>query len=84
MEQKNIAVALLFSVILGPVGLLYSSFGGGVTMILIGLMVGSAKLMTLLAIVWLISCIWAVGAANRYNQNIIRMRYEEKNNNKTA
>jgi membrane protein implicated in regulation of membrane protease activity len=65
---KSLAAALLFSVFLGPVGLLYASTIGGVVMIIIGCVVASSLLWVPILIVWLISCVWSVVAVNRYNQ----------------
>ena len=69
---KSVAGALLFSVILGPVGLLYSSFLGGVIMIIVGFIVACAKYPIPILMVWLISCIWSVSAVNKYNANVSR------------
>jgi hypothetical protein len=68
---KSVAGALLFCAILGPVGVLYSSVIGGIVMIIIGLLVLRAKLMGPILIVWLISCVWGVAAANRYNDKLL-------------
>lgn len=71
---KSIAVALLFCAILGPVGLLYSSLTGGIVMILLGLFVLHAKLMGPIILVWLISCVWGVASANRFNRKVLQSR----------
>lgn len=68
---KNIALALVFSVLLGPVGLLYSSFWGGFFMIFLALIVFSSKQWLIVLLTWVISCIWSVGAAETYNRKII-------------
>jgi ABC-type multidrug transport system permease subunit len=64
---KSLAVALLFSVFLGPIGLLYASTVGGVVMIILGGIVVSSMLPVPIILVWLGSCIWSVVAVNRYN-----------------
>ncbi len=71
---KSVGVALLFCAILGPVGVLYSSMTGGVVMILLGLIVLRAKLIGPIILVWLISCVWGVGATNRFNKKILRFK----------
>lgn len=71
---KSVAGALLFSAILGPVGLLYSSFAGGVMMIVLGVLTIRAQLLGLAIVVWLVCCIWSVAAVNRYNANILRLK----------
>lgn len=69
---KSVAVALLFSVLLGPVGLLYASFWGGFAMIAIGLVVFSSKLIFPMVLLWIISCIWSVGAVEANNKKILQ------------
>jgi hypothetical protein len=68
---KNLAGALLFTVFLGPIGLLYASSFGGILMIVLGFIVVCAKFMVPIVLVWLISCIWSVLAVNKYNKKII-------------
>jgi hypothetical protein len=68
---KNLAGALLFCVFLGPVGLLYASSAGGITMIVIGFIVACFKFMVPVILVWLICCIWSVLAVNKYNKKIV-------------
>lgn len=69
---KSVAVALLFSVVLGPVGLLYASFLGGIIMICLGIVVFSSKLFFPILLVWIISCIWSVGATEFYNKTLFQ------------
>lgn len=68
---KSVAVALLFSVLLGPVGLLYASFWGGVVMIMMGIVVVSNLFLFPIILVWLISCVWAVGSVETYNKKLL-------------
>lgn len=70
---KSVAVTLLFSVFLGPVGLLYSSVWGGVVMIILGFIVLSSQLFVPIALVWVMSSVWAVAATNGYNKKLLNM-----------
>jgi hypothetical protein len=70
---KSVAGALLFSVLLGPIGLLYASLLGGVIMICIGIVFMSKPTALLMAMVWTVSCIWSVAATNRYNHKILKI-----------
>jgi hypothetical protein len=72
LPYKSVAVALLFSVILGPVGLLYSSFRGGIFLILIGMVVVSSRLPFPILLLWIVCAIWAVGAAESYNRKLLQ------------
>lgn len=68
---KSVATALVFTVVLGPLGLLYSSFRGGILMLLIGLIVLSSKLMFPIILLWVTCCIWAVKSVEDYNKKLI-------------
>lgn len=72
LPYKSVAVALLFSVFLGPVGLLYASFWGGLLMIPLGIVVVSSRFFFPILFLWLICCIWSVGATEFYNRKILR------------
>jgi hypothetical protein len=71
-NSKSVAIALLFTVILGPVGLLYASFWGGVIMIPVAIVVLSNHFVFPILLVWLVCCIWSVGAVEAYNQKVSR------------
>ena len=71
LPYKSVAIALLFSVLLGPIGLLYGSFWGGFAMVFVGLVVVSSKYMFPIVLLWLICCIWNVGAVETYNRTIL-------------
>ena len=68
---KSVAVALLFSTILGPVGLLYSSVLGGVVMTIITFIVISVKFSVPIILTWIGCNIWSVAATNRYNNKLM-------------
>jgi hypothetical protein len=69
---KSVAGALLFSVILGPVGLLYASTLGGAVMIFLIFAVITNHLFVAAVLLWLISCVWSVAAVNFYNKKVIK------------
>ena len=68
---KSVAGALLFSVLLGPIGLLYSTYWGGFFMIFVSLIVVSSQQLYLIVLTWVICCIWSVGAVETYNRKLI-------------
>ena len=70
---KSVAAALLFSVLLGPVGLLYSSFWGGFLMIFVTMVVISSKLPFPILLAWISCTIWAVGAVESHNRKLMQM-----------
>ncbi len=71
---KSVAVALLFTAFLGPVGLLYASFWGGFMMIFVTMVVVSSKLPLPIFVAWVICCIWGVGAVEKYNQKLMQSK----------
>lgn len=75
LPLKSVAGTILFCVILGPIGLLYSSLWGGIVMIILGFIVLSSQLMVPIILVWVISCVWGVAATNRYNKKIVKILF---------
>ena len=73
LPLKSVATALIFSVLLGPVGLLYASFWGGVCMILFGIVVISSQFLFPIILLWLICCAWSVKAIERHQLKMIRL-----------
>lgn len=67
---KSVAIALLFSSLLGPIGLLYASFWGGLLMIFVAIIAFSCKFIFPIILMWLICCIWSVGATESYNKKL--------------
>jgi hypothetical protein len=68
---KSVAAALLFSAVLGPLGLLYASFWAGLCMILLAVVVISSKLFIPILLLWVISCILAVYCVESYNKKLL-------------
>jgi hypothetical protein len=75
LPLKSVAGALLFSVLLGPVGLLYTSMIGGalLTFLTFNVWTHAFNLNTVIAL-WLISCVWSVVSANFYNKKLLRQK----------
>lgn len=68
---KSVAAALLFTVVFGPVGLLYSSFWGGFLMIFVMLVVANSLLWLPILLTWIVCCIWGVAAVEAHNRSLI-------------
>jgi hypothetical protein len=71
-QFKSVSTALLFTVFLGPVGLLYSSFWGGFLMIFVSMVVVSSKLPLPIFLAWAICNIWSVGAVETHNRRLLK------------
>jgi hypothetical protein len=74
---KSAAVAIIFCVLLGPIGLLYASFWGGVIMSVVGIVVISNKFLFPILLCWMICCIWGVRAVEIYNRTLLRASHEK-------
>jgi hypothetical protein len=79
LPLKNVALALLFAALLGPIGLLYSTFWGGFCMILVAFVVVAAMYPVPIIIMWLLCCVWSVGAVNRYNKKLLKQKMQAAN-----
>lgn len=83
LPYKSVAAALLFTLIFGPIGLLYSSFWAGLIMILIGMFVVNSKLFVPILLLWVFCCIWGVQAVESYNRKIFQGLMNAKENHST-
>lgn len=72
LPLKSVGVALLYTVILGPLGLLYASIRGSLVMLLAALVVISGHYWFLTLLVWIISCVWGVAAVESFNRNVVK------------
>lgn len=72
---KSVAIALLFTLLLGPLGLLYSSFWGGLFMLPIGILLMRTKFLLGVFLFWIACCIWSVKSVEDYNQ---RMYHDQR------
>jgi len=71
LPLKSVAGALLFTVLLGPLGLLYASVLGGSVMLFLFFVSVCSRLYVSASVFWMLSCIWSVAATNRYNKKIV-------------
>ncbi len=69
---KSVGGALLFTVLLGPVGLLYASLRGALLMMCLLLIALSGSFKFLILMVWVGSCVWSVSAVERFNRKNIK------------
>ena len=69
---KSVGIALLLAIFFGPLGMLYSTVVGGITMMVVSLIVGLLTLGFGLFVTWPICVIWAAIAANSHNSGVMR------------
>lgn len=71
---KSVAISLLFTVFLGPVGLLYGSFIGGLMMIICIVAAFCARFLFIVLMLWMLCCVWGVKAVENYNKKLMSNR----------
>lgn len=82
ISTKNVGLAIILTVIFGPLGMLYSTISGGIMMIVTGICiliiaaVSGPKIgfgvFILLGLLWEVVCIiWAAAAASSYNRKLL-------------
>ena len=76
-STKNVGVAIILTIIFGPLGMFYSTIPGALIMIAVNLVILVLGVFTvgigyiLFFLTWPVSIIWAAVAANSYNQKLI-------------
>jgi len=64
-------ISIILTVLFGPLGMLYSTIWGGITMGVISLVVGIFTLGIGLLVTWQICLIWAAVATSSYNKKLL-------------
>jgi hypothetical protein len=72
LPTKSVALAFLLALFFGPLGMLYSTVGGALVMLIVSFFGTICTLGLGLVITWPICIIWSVLAASSYNQRIAR------------
>lgn len=70
ISPKSVGIAILLTVLLGPLGMLYSTVGGAVIMLIISVLLGIFTFGLSLFITWPICIIWSAIAADFYNRRL--------------
>ena len=77
-SPKSLGLALILTLVLGPIGLLYATVSGGIIMIVvdtifavIGLLTLGFSLFVTIPIINLICMIWAYVKVKKYNQDLL-------------
>ena len=71
-QKKSMGVALILTILFGPLGLLYATVPGGLVLLLLTFVIGIATLGVGFLFGWIVSIIWAVIAVNSHNEKIMR------------
>jgi putative Ca2+/H+ antiporter (TMEM165/GDT1 family) len=73
LPTKSLLVAILLALVLGPIGLFYSSVIGALIMLVVTAIIGFITFGLGLFISWTICIIWAIIATNSHNKKIIEL-----------
>lgn len=71
-STKSMGVAIILTVLFGPLGMLYSTILGGIIMCVISLIVGIVTLGFGLLLTWPICIIWAAVATSSFNKKLLQ------------
>ncbi|MFH1749117.1 MAG: hypothetical protein ABIG44_18960 [Planctomycetota bacterium] len=74
VSTKSPGIAILLTILFGPIGMLYSTILGAIVMFLVSLVVGILTLGLGLLFTWPICILWAALAASGYNRKILSQR----------
>lgn len=69
-SRKSVGVAMILSIWLGPLGMLYSTVRGAVVMFFLNLFVAVVTLGIGLVLTWPIGVLWAAYAASEHNRRL--------------
>ncbi|MFQ5804840.1 MAG: hypothetical protein ACE5I3_00155 [Phycisphaerae bacterium] len=71
VSTKSPGIAILLTILFGPIGMFYSTIAGAIVMCLVSLVVGVLTLGLGLLITWPVCIVWAALAASAYNKKIL-------------
>ena len=71
ISTKSPGIAILLTILFGPIGMFYSTIPGAILMCLVSLVVGVLTLGLGLLLTWPICVLWAALAANAYNKKVL-------------
>ena len=71
IERKSVGLAVILTVIFGPLGMLYSTVSGGLVMMAVSFVVALLTYGLGLLITWPICIIWGANAASLHNKRLV-------------
>ena len=72
VPTKSPGIAILLTILFGPIGMFYSTIGGAIIMLLVSIVVGGLTFGLGLLVTWPICILWAALAASAYNKRLLR------------
>lgn len=71
LTTKSVGIAILLTLLLGPIGMLYSTIWGALVMSVLFVCVGFVTLGLGLVVLWPMAILWAALAAHGHNKRIL-------------
>lgn len=71
LSPKNVGVAIILTVLFGPLGMFYSTITGGIVMMVVTLIVAVLTVGLGLVVTWPVCIIWGAMAASAHNKNLM-------------
>jgi hypothetical protein len=71
---KNVGIAVLLTILFGPLGMFYSTIWGAVIMLVVSLLLGLVTAGFAVFVTWPICVIWGAIAADRHNKRLAGRR----------
>lgn len=68
---KSMGIAIILTVLFGPLGMLYSTIIGGVIMLIASVILGAVTFGLGLLVTWPICIIWAAVAVSSHNRGLL-------------
>jgi len=74
IPTKSVGISILLTILLGPLGMLYSTISGAIIMFIVSVIVTIGTAGIGLIITWPICIIWAAVAASDYNDKLLNIK----------
>lgn len=71
VSPKNVGVAIILTILFGPLGMFYSTIAGAIIMMVVSLVIGLVTLGVGLLLTWPVCIIWGAMAASAHNTKIM-------------
>lgn len=72
-NKKSVGLAILLTILFGPLGMLYSTVLGAIIMSIVSIVIGFLTLGIGLFFIWPIYIIWGALAASKTNNQVIKV-----------
>lgn len=71
VSPKNVGIAIILTILFGPLGMFYSTIAGAIIMMVVSLVIGLVTFGVGLLLTWPVCIIWGAMAASAHNKKIM-------------